>query len=358
MSSKFWWISTRASPDLPTGFIYQIHCGIYGPSKICHGCHESWVMSDDDISFKLFECMTSKSEHLRTSWTKLSMSSGRKPPTSRNFQRITKVNDLDHARKPTRGPCRSTIHAFGKPNDADCLMLRNSLSNGIQKLHAENHTAMNLWSWIFRTAKSARVSWAKRIRGYQYIHCLCYVCLCIHVTLVTNKKVISFPSKHLFHIGIPWLSILELINQGSFFSTSGAMYNKVPACAVTAWLISDAYSDQPRPWKIDNDMIYHDITIYHVCYLRQPWTALFRNTINTLDHHVSTLCLDSTVTVAIAALIEREREREERVVCPKAANSNARSNSKKVTYSTCMIMKQFLAILQHMHNPQTAQCTN
>ena len=223
MSSKFWWISTRASPDLPTGFIYQIQCGIYGPSKICHGCHESWVMSDDDISFKLFECMTSKSEHLRTSWTKLSMSSGRKPPTSRNFQRITKVNDLDHARKPTRGPCRSTFDAFGKP----LLMLTvwcwgTASAMASKSCTRGNHTAMNLWSWIFRTAKSARVSWAKRIRGYQYIHCLCYVCA-VSMSHSSQTKSDFISHRH------PWLSILELINQGSFFSTSGAMYNKVPA---------------------------------------------------------------------------------------------------------------------------------
>ena len=117
------------------------------------------------------------------------------------------------------------------------------------------HTAMNLCSWIFRTAKSARVSWAKRIQGYQYIiHCLCmsvlYPCHTRHIH---------------FTIGIPWLSILELINQGSFFSTSGAMYNKVPASAV------ELASRDKLGWLVMLIRIIY--LIYHVfisCSLEQP----------------------------------------------------------------------------------------
>ena len=257
MSSKFWWISTRASPDLPTGFIYQIHCGIYGPSKICHGCHESWVTSDDDISFKLFECMTSKSEHLRTSWTKLSMSSGRKPPTSRNFQRITKVNDLDHARKPTRGPCRSTFDAFGKPNW--CLLF--DAEEQPQQWHpkaarVEIHTAMNLWSGVFRTAKSARVSWAKRIQAFV---CATFVCVSMSHSPQTKKWFHFLPNIYFTSasLGCP-----------SWNWSTKARFSAPPGPCTTKFL--------PAPWQLGwlvmliriidlgklNDMIYHDIHRY------------------------------------------------------------------------------------------------
>lgn len=224
MSSKFWWISTRASPDLPTGFIYQIHCGIYGPSKICHGCHESWVMSDDDISFKLFECMTSKSEHLRTSWTKLSMSSGRKPPTSRNFQRITKVNDLDHARKPTRGPA-AEVHLMHLESQCWCLLF--DAEEQPQQWHPKAARVEITQPWICEAGFFELLNLLEYLgpKGSEdisiYIVCAMFVLYPCHTR--HKQRVISF------HIGIPWLSILELINQGSFFSTSGAMYNKVPA---------------------------------------------------------------------------------------------------------------------------------
>ena len=222
MSSKFWWISTRASPDLPTGFIYQIHCEIYGPSKICHGCHESWVMSDDDIiqTFWMHDIQKWTSAHLLDQafdviWTQAA-----------NLQKLPKDHQSKRPWSCTetyeRTGCRSTFDAFGKP-----LLMLTVWCWGTASAASKSCTRKITQPWICEAGFFELLNLLEYLgpKGSEdisiYIVCAMFVLYPCHTR--HKQRVISF------HIGIPWLSILELINQGSFFSTSGAMYNKVPA---------------------------------------------------------------------------------------------------------------------------------